>query len=210
MIDNWKVYFKQKNSLLILLATVIVLVVCVSSLAKFIVFVEGRQGVVLDDPVFYWFNAIDLNIPVFAFIYLSILTCIIYLTITNPNGLIIALHAYALLVVVRMVMMYVVPLEPPLGTIDLNDPLVFVVGTGTKITKDLFFSGHTSMLFLLFLVTHKRWLKSVFLINTFIVGLFVILQKVHYSIDVLVAPFISYCCYRIIFHLNTKILFPKS
>lgn len=210
MIDNWIVYFKQKNSVLILIATLIVLIFCVSSLAKFIVFVEGRPGAVLDDPVFYWFNAVDLNIPVFTLIYLSLITCMLYLAINEPNDLIIALQAYTLLVIVRMAMMYVVPLEPPVGTIDLNDPLVFIVGTGTKITKDLFFSGHTSTLFLLFLVTHKLWLKYVFLVNTILVGSFVILQKVHYSIDVLVAPFISYCCYRIIFHLNTKVLFPKS
>ena len=209
MTDNWKAYFKQKNSLLILLATLIVLILCVSSLAKFIVYVEGRPGVVLDDPLFHRFNAVDLNIPVFALIYLSILTCMIYLAVNHPNDLIIALQTYTLLVIVRMAMMYVVPLEPPVGTIDLNDPLVFVVGTGTKITKDLFFSGHTSTLFMIFLVTHKRWLKYVYLVSTFIVGSFVILQKVHYSIDVFVAPFVAYGCYRIVLHLNTK-LFPNS
>ena len=209
MIDNWKVYFKQKNSVFILVATLIVLILCVSSLAKFIVYVETRPGVVLDDPVFYWFNAVDLNVPVFALIYLSILTCMLYLAVNHPNDLIIALQTYSLLVIVRMAMMYVVPLEPPVGTIDLNDPLVFVVGTGTKITKDLFFSGHTSTLFMIFLVTHKRWLKYVYLVNTILVGSFVILQKVHYSIDVFVAPFVAYACYRIILHLNSK-LFSKS
>lgn len=209
MINNWNAYFKQKNSALILIITIIVLILCVSSLAKFIAYVEGRPGVVLDDPVFYWFNAVDLNIPVFALIYLSILTCMLYLAVNYPNDLIIALQTYSLLCLVRMAMMYVVPLETPVGTIDLNDPLVFVFGTGTKITKDLFFSGHTSTLFMIFLVTHKRWLKYVYLVNTFLVGSFVILQKVHYSIDVFVAPFVAYGCFRIILHLNTK-LFPIS
>jgi hypothetical protein len=133
----------------------------------------------------------------------------LYLAKEEPLGLVIALQTYSLLVLVRMAMMYTVPLDPPIGTIDLQDPLVFVVGTGQKITKDLFFSGHTSILFMMILVTRKKWLKYIFLINTFIVGSFVIIQKVHYTIDVLVAPFVAYTCYKIIIYLNTK-YFTKS
>jgi hypothetical protein len=109
-----------------------------------------------------------------------------------------------------MAMMYVVPLDPPVGTIDLQDPLVFVVGTGTKITKDLFFSGHTSTLFMIFLVMEKKWMKNVYLVNTILVGVFVILQKVHYSVDVMVAPFISYGVYRIVGFLNGGNYLPSA
>ena len=99
-------------------------------------------------------------------------------------------------------MMYVVPLDPPIGTIDLQDPLVFIIGTGTKITKDLFFSGHTATLFMIFLVTEKKWLKKVFFVNTLLVAVFVVLQKVHYTADVMVAPFVSYGAFKVVSFLN--------
>lgn len=204
MKEKWKEYFKEKNSAITLAVTIIVLLLCLYSLSRFIVFVETRQGVVLDDPVFHWFKAMDLNIVIFALIYGSLIGGIFNLVVNSPKGLVIALQTYAVMVLVRMAMMYVVPLDPPIGTIDLQDPLVFVVGTGTKITKDLFFSGHTATLFMIFLVTEKKWLKRVFLMNTVLVAVFVVLQKVHYTADVMVAPFVSYGAFKAVSFLNRK------
>jgi len=202
MKDNWKIFFRKENSVRLFVWTLIVLVVCVFSLSRFLIFAESRDGAVLKDPLFDMFSAVELNVPVFILIYGSLLTCIVYLAVNHPSRLIIALQSYSLLVLVRMLMMYVTPLNPPAATIDLQDPLVFIFGTGSKITKDLFFSGHTSTLFLLFLVTANRKLKYVFLVNTFLVGLSVILQKAHYSIDVFVAPFIAYGVFKFILYIN--------
>ncbi len=202
MKDNWKIFFRKENSVRLFVWTLLVLVVCVFSLSRFLIFAESRDGAVLKDPLFDMFSAVELNVPVFILIYGSLLTCIVYLAVNHPSRLIIALQSYSLLVLVRMLMMYVTPLNPPAATIDLQDPLVFIFGTGSKITKDLFFSGHTSTLFLLFLVTANRKLKYVFLVNTFLVGLSVILQKAHYSIDVFVAPFIAYGVFKFILYIN--------
>jgi len=202
MKDNWKIFFRKENSVRLFVWTLLVLVVCVFSLSRFLIFAESRDGAVLKDPLFDMFSAVELNVPVFILIYGSLLTCIVYLAVNHPSRLIIALQSYSLLVLVRMLMMYVTPLNPPAATIDLQDPLVFIFGTGAKITKDLFFSGHTSTLFLLFLVTANRKLKYVFLVNTFLVGLSVILQKAHYSIDVFVAPFIAYGVFKFILYIN--------
>lgn len=200
--ENWKLFFKKRNNVRLFVRTLIVLVICVFSLSRFLIFAESRDGAVLKDPLFDIFNAVELNAPVFILIYGSLLTCIVYLAINYPSRLIVALQSYSLLVLVRMLMMYVTPLNPPPATIDLQDPLVFIFGTGSIITKDLFFSGHTSTLFLLFLVTENRKLKYVFLANTFLVGLSVILQKAHYSIDVFVAPFIAYAVFKFILYIN--------
>lgn len=202
MKERWEEYFKEKNAGVKFVITLVILVLCLYSLSRFIVFVETRQGAVLDDPVFYWFKAVDLNIVIFVLIYGSLIGGLINLVINSPKGLVIALQTYAAMVIVRMAMMYVVPLDPPMGTIDLQDPLVFIVGTGTKVTKDLFFSGHTATLFMIFLVTQKKWLKNVFLVNTILVGVFVILQKVHYTVDVMVAPFVSYGVFKLVSFLN--------
>ncbi|MCI0473495.1 MAG: hypothetical protein L0Y76_07920 [Ignavibacteria bacterium] len=207
MIEKWKEFFRWKYSVIYVASTLIVLVAFLMLFAKFLIFVEARPGAVLPDPVFQWFDAVVLNPLIFTLIYGSMLTCFIYLMINYPVRLLMSLQTYSLLLLVRFVMMYVTPLDPPAGTIDLEDPLIFVVGTGTKITKDLFFSGHTSTMFMLAMLTVNKKLKTVFIINTFIVAAMVILQKVHYAIDVLVAPFVSYTVYRIIFLLNTKVIF---
>jgi hypothetical protein len=204
MKEKWKEYFDGKNAGVTFGVTLAVLIQCLFLLSRFILFAEARQGVVLDDPVFHWFKAIDLNILIFALIYGSLISGIVYLVRSDPRGLVIALQTYSLMIIVRMAMMYVVPLDPPIGTIDLQDPLVFIIGTGTKITKDLFFSGHTATLFMIFLVTEKKWLKKVFFVNTLLVVVFVVLQKVHYTADVMVAPFVSYGAFKVVSFLNRE------
>ena len=60
----------------------------------------------------------------------------------------------------------------------------------------LFFSGHTSLPFLLFLVARDRGFRIAFLLLTLATGTCVIVQHVHYTIDVVVAPFVAYGCFR--------------
>jgi len=100
--------------------------------------------------------------------------------------------------------MYLLPLEPPANMIILNDPLVEFFGTGQALTKDLFFSGHTATLFILFLVSEKKIIKTVFLISTIAVAIAVLLQHVHYSIDVLAAVFFTYACYNFLSYIRLE------
>jgi membrane-associated phospholipid phosphatase len=59
-------------------------------------------------------------------------------------------------------------------------------------TKDLFFSGHTATVFLLFLNSQTKLWKNVFLTLTILVGFCVLIQHVHYTVDVIAAPFFGY------------------
>ncbi|MBK6536274.1 MAG: phosphatase PAP2 family protein [Ignavibacteria bacterium] len=110
------------------------------------------------------------------------------------------------MVLFRMTAMYLVPLDPPPGCIDLDDPVVFILGTGQKIIKDLFFSGHTSTAFMLFQIARNKFLKGYFLIATITVGSCVILQKAHYTIDVFAGLVFSYTSYQLVksFHRKFK------
>jgi len=114
------------------------------------------------------------------------------------------IQTYILLVLFRMSAMFLIPLDPPEGCIDLQDPVVFVLGTGKKIVKDLFFSGHTSTAFLLFQTAKNKYLKIYFLIATVTVGASVILQKAHYTIDVYAGLIFSFASYQIVKKLRTK------
>lgn len=201
---NWKSFFNIKRNRNEFILTIILLAILMISFSQFIQFIEKRNGAVLPDPLLNIFSPIDLTWLTFSLIYLSIIVFLISI-IKEPDKLLIAMQAYGLMVIFRTIAMYLVPLEPPETMLLLNDPFVQLFGKGEILTKDLFFSGHTATLFLLFLLTEKKTLKFIFLISTFIVGISVLLQHVHYSIDVFVAPFVAYGSYRIIKIYREKI-----
>ncbi|MBE0551603.1 MAG: hypothetical protein IH619_04410 [Ignavibacterium sp.] len=194
---NWKEFLKDKRNRVEVLITLILLSVVLASLTNFLNYVEAREGAVLPDPILNLFNPIDLTWLTFALIYGSIVVAIATL-FKYPNRLMFAIQLYTLMVLVRIVAMFLLPLEPPSTMIILNDPFVEFFGTGQTLTKDLFFSGHTATLFILFLVAENKIIKSVFLISTIVVAISVILQHVHYTIDVIAAVFFTYACYKLL------------
>jgi hypothetical protein len=201
---NWKSFFQNKRYRIEFVITIIILIPLLLSFSQFLLFVERRAGVILNDPLLNSFNPIDLTWLIFALIYLSLIIFIIT-TFNKPGRLLLALQSYGLMVIFRTIAMYITPFEPPATLLLLNDPFVQLFGEGDILTKDLFFSGHTGTLFLLFLLEENKTLKSIFLSATIIVGTAVLLQHVHYTIDVFVAPFISYTSYKIIMNLHIKL-----
>ena len=163
---------------------------------RFLLAMEERPGVELADPLLAAIPAVELTWVIFGLIYGALLLAILFLG-RHPHQLLLALQSYTVLLIVRMAAMYVVPLEPPREMILLDDPFVELIGTGKTLTKDLFFSGHTATLFTLFLTARHRIVRQVFLACSLLVGIFVVVQHVHYTVDVLAAPFFAYGCFRI-------------
>ena len=200
---NWKEFIKGKRNRIELAATLILLAVILTLLTNFLNFVESRNGVVLPDPILSLFNPVDLTWLIFAFIYISLIIAIVSL-IKDPKRLMFALQVYTLMIIVRIVAMYLLPLNPPEKMIILKDPFVEFFSTGKSLTKDLFFSGHTATLFILFLVSKKKILKTLFLISTIVVAISVLLQHVHYTIDVFAAFSFTYTCYKIFLYFKSS------
>ena len=203
--NRWKTYLSNPVSRVEFTVTILLLVITVFSFSRYLLFNEARHGAVLDDPLLKHFNAIDLNPVLFFAIYSSLIIGLVSFSFT-PNRLLLAFQTYTLMVLFRMTAMYLVPLDPPPGCIDLDDPVVFILGTGQKIIKDLFFSGHTSTAFMLFQIARNKFLKGYFLIATITVGSCVILQKAHYTIDVFAGLVFSYTSYQLVksFHRKFK------
>jgi hypothetical protein len=194
---SWKTFFQTKRNRTEFIITTIILIVVALSFSRFLQFVESRAGVTLPDPLLSSFNPIDLTWLTFTIIYLSIII-FIYSVRNKPEDIMIALQVYSLMVIFRTIAMYLTPLNAPATLILLDDPFVQLFGKGEILTKDLFFSGHTGTLFLLFLLAGNKKLKFIFLISTIVVGSAVLLQHVHYSIDVFIAPFVAYGSFRIV------------
>lgn len=198
---NWNDYLSVKKNKIEFLLTIIFLTISLLSLTNFLQYAESRNGAVLDDPVLRLFDPIDLTWFTFSLIYVSLIIAIASL-IKYPKRLVFTFQVYVLLIASRILSMYLLPLNPPTGIIVLDDPFVQIFGTGEILTKDLFFSGHTATLFLLFLVSADKRLKSVFIIFTFLVASSVIIQHVHYTIDVIAAPVYAYSCYTFVLLLK--------
>ena len=200
---TWKSFLSNKKNRVELIITVVILITIMLSFSQFLQFIEQREGVVLQDPLLNTFNPIDLTWLIFALIYLSIILFLITF-LKEPYKLMIALQTYGLMVIIRTIAMYLTPFEVPEKLILLNDPFVQLFGQGAVLTKDLFFSGHTATLFLLFLLAENKTLKITFLISTIIVGTAVLLQHIHYSVDVFIAPFVAYSALKLVLYFHNK------
>jgi len=208
-ISAWKQYLSYPHRKAEFLITILLLIITLTSFSRFLLFNEARQGAILDDPILSLFNAIDLNALLFFAIYSSLLIALFFFSF-DPEVLLTGIQTYILLVMFRMSAMYLIPLDPPAGCIDLQDPVVFVMGTGKKIVKDLFFSGHTSTAFLLFQTAKNKYLKTYFLLATLTVGIAVILQKAHYTIDVYAGLIFSFASYQIVKKIRAKFPLVKN
>jgi hypothetical protein len=201
---RWKNFLNSPVHRYEFIATVILLIITIYLFSRYLLYNETRPGAIIDDPLLRYFDAVDLNPLIFFTIYSSLLIGLVAFSFF-PTQLMFAFQTYILMVWFRTFAMYLVPLDPPIGCIDLQDPVVFMMGTGQKVVKDLFFSGHTSTAFMLFQVARNKFLKTYFLLATIIVGVSVVLQKAHYTIDVFVAIIFSYASYQIIKSLHRKI-----
>ena len=171
---------------------------------QFLDFIEARPGNIISDPILNLFAPLEVTWFTFGIIYISVILTLIRLS-WQPSQLLVTLQAYIFIALARMASMYLIPLDPPPLLIPLEDPFVQSVSSGV-LTRDLFFSGHTSTMFLLYLSCTSRKMKIFFLVGTILVGLLVLVQHVHYSIDVVAAPFYAYTCYRLSSFLATKII----
>lgn len=183
--------------------TIVLLTIVLFFLAKFLAFNEKRLGFSFNDPFLSLFEPINVTWLTFGLIYIAIILGLLFLA-SNPSRILLVLQSYTLVAALRLITIYFLPLNAPHHIIPLKDPFVEFFGGGETLLRDLFFSGHTSTMFLLFLVSKKKILKITFLICSILVASCVLVQHVHYTIDVIAAPFFAYTCYRIARLINRK------
>ncbi|MCB0549489.1 MAG: hypothetical protein KDD19_18085, partial [Phaeodactylibacter sp.] len=83
------------------------------------------------------------------------------------------------------------------GLIPMPDPWTPFFAGAQALTRDLFFSGHTSTAFLVFLSLTGKGEKAVALAIVAVIALLLLFQHIHYTIDVVAAIPFAYLCYRI-------------
>ena len=182
----------------------VALVAVLAVMAHFLSWVEHRPGVVLADPVLARIPPRDVTWLTFGLVYMGIGTTFLLL-LADPRRLVLGAQAYAVMVLLRMGVMSVTPLEAPPTTIPLRDPLVQILGTGEVLTRDLFFSGHTATLALMAFLAPGRASRRFLVLCTGLVAVCVLVQHVHYTVDVLVAPFFAFASREIVLALHPRL-----
>jgi membrane-associated phospholipid phosphatase len=183
--------FRNKTIIALLLVTIILL-----ALPTFFAFIEKREGLVLQDYVLDAIPAMDVSIPTFVIIW-SVVVLVFYRIYQNPRLFLLIAYGFILMCLARILTISLLPLNPPTGIITLKDPIANIAygGNGIFITKDLFYSGHTGNMFLFFLCLEAKWDKIIALIASFLIGFLVLIQHIHYSIDVIAAFIFTYFLY---------------
>ena len=158
--------------------------------------IEGRDGFVFTDIILQRIPAHNVSVAVFFLIW----SCCIILIIRiyrDPMMLLLTLWAYDVVTLVRMTCISLISLNPPVGLIPLADPITNLFYGQHYITHDLFFSGHTTTVFLIFLCLKKKRDRIYALFASITLGILLLVQHVHYTIDVLAAPVFTYAVYRL-------------
>ena len=186
----------QQNKLLI--ASLLFLLVCAVLFSLFLPFHEARVDELkwyFDDPAFWVLPVMDVSLPIFTITYGTIIS---YAVFNRKEKYFVSKMAfsYGLLLIFRFLTLSALPLKEPETIVYLEDPFLNTFIYQGTIDSDLFFSGHTGLVCLVFFQTNKwKWL---FAILGGILGVLLMIQRVHYSIDILAALPFAYLTVKIV------------
>lgn len=193
---SWKNFGKDKAAIIQGIASIILLYAAATLFADFLDFAEYRKGIPFDDPLMSWFTPYDFSLPLFILTYGSV-AALIAINFKRPKVLVQMAQLYTMLLVARTITIFLVPLEAPAGYLHLEDPFLNnFIYIDIKM-RDLFFSGHVATIILFALTLESRNLRILFFLVALTIGLMVIWQHVHYSIDVIAAIPFAWIIYRL-------------
>lgn len=194
--DRWIKVWRTNSFRFQFVASILLLIAIAISIDDFFNYIELRQGYEISDILLNNITPRNLSVPIFILIYAVVLISIFHLS-GYPVILLKCIQAYTLLTIMRILTLTFIPLEPSSIMIPLEDPFIGYFFYGNKIiTKDLFFSGHISTMLLLVFYNPLRTLQYFFAAITILTSIFILVQHVHYTADILAAPFFAYLSYK--------------
>lgn len=151
--------------------------------------IQPKPGILLGDFVHDLLIPVNWSTEIFVLIFAAPILFLLN-NFKSPRTILLTLQCYVTVNLMRMATVYLFTLEAPIGIIPLVDPFLSKVVYGnSEFMKDLFFSGHTCTVFILFLIEPKKWVKYLLGLCTGLVGLLLVWQRVHYTIDIVGAIF---------------------
>lgn len=157
------------------------------------VYVSTTEVAAVPDLILDHIGPVDLG---FFYVYGYLILCFtlfLYPFVLHIRTLHVVVSQFSFLVMLRAVFVLLTHLQTPADGITVDFPWIF---KGISFQNDMFFSGHTAIPFLGFLLFDGK-IRYFFLCGSISLGTVVLLMHLHYSIDVFSAFFITYCCHRI-------------
>jgi hypothetical protein len=183
---TWGQYLRNKQFRNKLAGGVILLGLLIAFLPYYFAFIEARKGIVLNDLVLNFIESANVSILTFIIIW-SLSLWYLIKSFKDPALILLIIWGFNILSISRIISIYLVPLEPPTDLVELIDPITNQFYGAKFITKDLFFSGHTATLVCLALCLKNKRDQMIVFTGAVIVGILVLIQHVHYTIDVVAA-----------------------
>lgn len=206
----WVSAFQDKRFRNTFIIGLVLLIGFLSLLPFFYPYIESRDGYTLNDWVLNQLQPKDVSVPIFTIVWSAGMLGV-YRAMLRPAILIYFFYAYIFFIITRSTCLVFVPLDPPRGIVELRDPLTNIFYGGSFMMRDLFYSGHTAAVVIIYLLLEKRMDKIVLAIAACVLGILLLVQHVHYTIDVLAAvPFAIICCIAGKFVVNKSVSFAKN
>lgn len=193
LIEEWKNEYTNHKGLIFLSIIFLIFSIGVNLLAGNYVNKAGTAAV--SDLILDHITPINLS---FIFIWgyaLVIVVLILHPMLFKVREAHSIIGQFSLLILIRSFFISLTHLKAPADAILVNLPLSMF--RFIDFHNDLFFSAHTAIPFLGFLIFRKHKLGIFFLISTIVLAVTVLVMHVHYSIDVFAALFITYGSYKI-------------
>lgn len=150
------------------------------------------------DPLLGEIPTYDLSYIYIWGFYLTVFLLTAYVLLLRPEIAPFSLKTFGILLAVRAGFVLLINIGPPIGFLYGDTPWD-QIGTFDQMffKNDLFFSGHTAVPFLGFLLFKGSKFRWVMFAISLIMGATVLLMHVHYSIDVFAAFFITHGIYSL-------------
>lgn len=147
---------------------------------------------------------VNLNFIIIEGAFISIVAGVIYVLL-NPRYILFSLKALALLIAIRALFVSLTHVGIYPGNVDPGFGFFDGLYMYLNFQTGFFFSGHTGLPVLMALIFwDKPSARIVFLSLAAVFGGAVLLAHIHYSIDVLAAPFMAYGIYKIACRLFSR------
>ncbi|MEJ2647439.1 MAG: hypothetical protein P8016_03385 [Sedimentisphaerales bacterium] len=157
------------------------------------VYVTSAETAHVPDLILDHIGPIDVSF-LFIWGYIAFFSLLfLYPIFLHVRTLHIVISQFSLLIMLRAVFVLLTHLQTPPDAIIVDFPWKFQV---LSFQNDMFFSGHTAIPFLGFLL-FKRPIRYFFLFGSILMGAVVLLIHIHFSIDVFGAFFMTYGSYKI-------------
>jgi hypothetical protein len=189
----WQTELHDHKYLIILSLVFFILANIISLLASG--YVDRISTTTAQDIILDHIPTLDLDFLFGYGIMAVVLVIIIYILFFRVKEFHRVTIQYSLLILVRSCFIVLTHLGKPLGAHDVTDlPAFYQL---FNFHNDLFFSAHTAIPFMAFLLFRKERIATFFLIMTFVLAATVLFLHVHYSIDVFSAFFITYGTFKL-------------